>query len=161
MRCRHPSKLIGQSPEQIGQRDRVGMKDGTTKIVIRQEQAPLPFDRLKEPLLVFSFVLALTAFSTNALAQNNIMVLTPTTDSCLSYTQAMEANDLILTEGLNGWALGYLSGVAQGTGIDILRDAAAPDLFRQLYLVCKAQPRQLLSVALEGIARNLIAARRH
>ena len=110
---------------------------------------------------VFGFVLALTAFSTNALAQNNITVLTPTTDSCLSYTRAIEANDFMLTEGVNGWALGYLSGVAQATGIDILRDAAAPDLFRQLYSVCKAEPRQLLSAALEGIARNLIAAKRH
>ena len=110
---------------------------------------------------VFGFVLALTAFSTNALAQNNITVLTPTTDSCLSYTRAIEANDFMLTEGVNGWALGYLSGVAQGTGIDILRDEAAPDLFRQLYSACKAEPRQLLSVVLEGIARNLLAAKRH
>jgi len=56
---------------------------------------------------VFGFVLALTAFSTNALAQNNITVLTPTTDSCLSYTRAIEANDFMLTEGVNGWALAW------------------------------------------------------
>jgi len=78
---------------------------------------------------VFGFVLALTAFSTNALAQNNITVLTPTTDSCLSYTRAIEANDFMLTEGVNGWALawfGFASRVELAKQITPLNPATRP-----------------------------------
>ena len=93
-------------------------------------------------------------------AEPTVRILTPNVDSCSAYVKSMETNDNpTLMAGLGGWALGFLSGVAQGTDKDILRDAKAPDLFRQLYSLCKAQPGLPLSIAAEQMARALIEVR--
>jgi hypothetical protein len=109
----------------------------------------------------FNLAIALVTLCTTANAQQTVRVLTPSTDTCFAYTHAMEVNDNpVLTAGLGGWALGFFSGVAQGAGKDILRNVEAPDLFRQLYSLCKARPGQPLSVAAEEVARDLLAAAR-
>jgi hypothetical protein len=89
----------------------------------------------------------------------SVKVLTPTSDSCSVYTKTMEANENpTLTAGLSGWALGFVSGVAQGRGRDILRRVTAAALVAHLYTVCKQNPDQLLSLAAEGVARELMEA---
>jgi len=106
------------------------------------------------------FAVIFIILSNQSEAQQTVRILTPDSDTCLAYTQAMEATDNpALTAALGGWALGFFSGVAQGTGIDYLRDADASGLFHQLYSECLGQPRLPLSVVAEHMARDLIAAR--
>jgi hypothetical protein len=60
---------------------------------------------------------------------------------------------------LGGWATGYLSGVAQGAGIDFLRkvEPGNGSVFMRLYQECRRQPQQLMSVVLEEMSRAMIA----
>jgi hypothetical protein len=108
---------------------------------------------------VFGMTIALvTLCGANANAQQSIKILTPTNDTCAAFIQAMEDNDKpAQTAGLAGWALGFFSGVAQGTGKDILRNAQTPDLIQKLYLLCKSDPYRPLSVAAEHMAQSLVA----
>ena len=56
------------------------------------------------------------AANQTVLAQNSIRLLTATEDNCLAFTLAMERADQTRLLPLAGWALGFFSGVAQGTG---------------------------------------------
>jgi hypothetical protein len=60
--------------------------------------------------------------------------------------------------GFSGWFLGFLSGMAQGTGIDFLRDANEEDLNKRLYDDCRAQPDKPLSSVVEEMAKKLMAS---
>jgi hypothetical protein len=64
--------------------------------------------------------LALTLFTVSTQAEATVRVLTTTADSCLAFTTAMDA-----ISALFAWTLGFLSGVAQGTGTDYLRNVDA------------------------------------
>jgi hypothetical protein len=88
-------------------------------------------------------------------AQQNIKILTPTNDSCAIFTTAMDSGDPKVV-ALSGWALGFLSGVAQGTGVDILRGATAEGVMNRLYRDCQKQPGGAVSVVLEEMARSLV-----
>ena len=95
----------------------------------------------------------------NASAQNSIRLLTATNDGCLTFTFAMESSDPSQLLPLAGWSLGFFSGVAQGSGVDMLRHHGADDLMRRLYTVCRRQPKMALSVAAEEIAKDLVQSR--
>jgi hypothetical protein len=69
--------------------------------------------------------LALTLFAVSTQAEANVRVLTTTADSCLAFTTAMDAGDESKISALFAWTLGFLSGVAQGTGTDYLRNVDA------------------------------------
>jgi hypothetical protein len=100
-------------------------------------------------------LLILAFLSQPAAAQQKIQILTPTDDSCAIFTAAMDSGDpKVVAQG--GWALGFLSGVAQGAGVDILRGATAQGVMNRLYKVCQEQPRRAVSVVLEEIARSLV-----
>jgi hypothetical protein len=58
-------------------------------------------------------------------AANAVKIITPSQDSCLAYTNAMDT-DSPLNAWLSGWAVGFFDGVAQGTGIDYLRNYDMP-----------------------------------
>jgi len=94
-----------------------------------------------------------------ASAQQSIKILTPTSDSCAAFVEALDTNQEPLLVALGGWATGYLSGVAQGTGIDFLRsvEPGNASVFLRLRKECQRQPKELLSVALENISREMIA----
>jgi hypothetical protein len=100
---------------------------------------------------------AAVAASSPALAQHTVRVLTPSSDVCRSFTAAMDASDTAPLLALSGWALGFLSGVAQGTGIDFLRDQDGSKLLVRLYSECSKQPNKLLSFAVEEMANALVA----
>jgi hypothetical protein len=91
-----------------------------------------------------------------ARAQQSIRILTPTNDSCAAYTKAMETGDATTVAAFGGWTAGFVSGVAQGTGIDFLRNEEAEKLFGELYANCLSAPSKLLSLAAEERARALI-----
>lgn len=103
------------------------------------------------------FVLMLT---TPASAGDTVRVLTPTNDTCRAYTNAMIGGDKSTVPALAGWYLGFLSGVAQGTGIDFLRNASAEELSQRLYNDCQRQPDKPLSLAAEEIANKLVGGQK-
>src|SRR6185312_11345823 len=72
-------------------------------------------------MLIFAG-LALTA---PAMAQQRIKILAPSEDTCSALTAAMDAGDTSKVLSLGGWALGFLSGIAQESGKDILRDVTS------------------------------------
>jgi len=100
---------------------------------------------------------ALLVPSDAALARQDVRILTPTSDSCRSYTEAIATSDKPALLALAGWFTGFLSGVAQGTGNDFLRNEDVQDVSERLYDVCMKQPDKPLSLAAEELARKLIA----
>ena len=66
-------------------------------------------------------LLTLIALVASTQAANAVKVLTPNKDSCAAFNEALEAGSQ-LNLVLSGWATGFFSGVAQGTGIDYLRN---------------------------------------
>src|ERR1700733_2474199 len=94
-----------------------------------------------------------------ASAQQSIKILTPTSDSCAAFVEALDTNQEPLLLALAGWATGYLSGVAQGTGIDFLRsiEPGNTSVILRLKKECQRQPKELLSVVLENMSREMIA----
>jgi hypothetical protein len=97
--------------------------------------------------------------ATPARAQHTIKTLTPTSDSCAAFVRALDTNEEPLLLALAAWATGYLSGVAQGKGIDFLRrmESGNKSVIARLYVECRQQPEQLMSVVLERMSREMIA----
>jgi hypothetical protein len=89
-------------------------------------------------------------------AANAVKILTPNKDSCLAYTTAFDAADEINNVSLTAWSMGFFSGVAQGTGIDFLRNFDLASLTLRLIDSCRRQPDKLLSLAAEELARSMI-----
>ncbi len=101
---------------------------------------------------------AIVMGGTETSAEQAIRLLTPPVDTCRAYTAAVFGNDRSTLVGLSGWFLGFLSGMAQGTGIDFLRNEDVEKLNHRLYDGCRAQPDRSLSIAAEEIAKSLIAS---
>jgi hypothetical protein len=101
-------------------------------------------------------MLAIIALTGSGVAQQSIKVLTLTEDTCAAFVAAMDSRDQAKAVGMGGWALGFLSGVAQGTGVDILRGATAGGVTNRLYSVCRDQPGRPMSLVLEEMARSLV-----
>jgi hypothetical protein len=105
----------------------------------------------KTPIaLVLLFLLAPAV----TVARDAVRVLTPTDDTCRAFTDAMVSGDN--ATALGGWFIGFLSGVAQSTGVDFLRKATVQQLGMRLYNDCQRQPNKALSLAAEEIARELL-----
>jgi hypothetical protein len=114
----------------------------------------------KSKNIVSSIVLALAIVvgGSETSADQGIKLLAPPVDSCRAYTAAVFGNDRMTLVGFSGWFLGFLSGKAQGTGIDFLRDADKEDLNKRLYEVCRAQPDKSFSSVVEEMAKSLMAS---
>ena len=106
------------------------------------------------------FLLAgvIVGLSTPAMAQPTIKIQTPASDSCAAFVRALDANEEPLLLTLGAWATGYLSGVAQDTGIDFLRNVEPSNqsVFLRLESECRRQPQQPMSVVLQEISRAMI-----
>jgi hypothetical protein len=100
--------------------------------------------------------LAILTLASPSGAQQSLKVLTPTDDTCAAFVSAMDSGDPPKVAALGGWALGFLSGVAQGAGVDILRGATAESVMNRLYAACHSQPSRQMSLVLEEIARSLV-----
>lgn len=101
---------------------------------------------------------AIVVSSSEAGADQSIQLLAPPVDTCRAYTAAVFGNNRMTLVGYSGWFLGFLSGMAQGTGIDFLRDANQEDLNKRLYDECRAQPDQPLSSVVAEMAKKLMAS---
>jgi hypothetical protein len=93
-----------------------------------------------------------------ASADQGIKLLAPPVDTCRAYTAAVFGNNRMTLVGFSGWFLGFLSGMAQATGIDFLRDANEEALNKRLYDDCRDQPDKPLSSVVEEMAKKLIAS---
>jgi hypothetical protein len=91
-------------------------------------------------------------------ADQAVKLLTPPVDTCRAYTAAVFGNNRMTLMGFSGWFLGFLSGMAQGSGIDFLGDADVEDLNKRLYESCRAQPDKSLSSVVEEMAKSLMAS---
>jgi hypothetical protein len=89
-------------------------------------------------------------------AQQTIKILPPINDSCAEFMGGMETGDPTKLAVLASWALGFVSGIALGTGVDVLRRMTGPDVVSRLYSDCQKQPGRALSVTVEEMARSLI-----
>lgn len=107
-----------------------------------------------------ALIIAIAAYAQSAVAQQSIKILTPNSDSCAVFVQALNTNqEPLLLVTLGGWATGYLSGFAQGTGIDFLRpiEPGNTSVFLRLAKECEQQPKEHLSIVLQKISRDMIA----
>lgn len=105
-------------------------------------------------------LLLIAATVAPAAAQQSIKILTPSDDTCAAFMAAVNTGDPGKAPALGGWALGFISGVAQGTGVDILRGATTQGVMNRLYAECQKQPGQPMSLALEEMARTLVRGSR-
>jgi len=108
--------------------------------------------------VLIAFLVA--AAGTPAPAQQTVRILTPTADTCRTYTTAMVASDKTALTGLAGWVVGYLSGFAQGTRTDFLHNEDVARLTSRLYEDCLKRPEMPLSIAAHELAKKLILGRR-
>lgn len=103
------------------------------------------------------FALALIAIATASNAQNGIRVLIPREDNCSAFLAAFNSDDRVALLALGGWALGYLSGIAQQSGKDILRDMTSEILMDRIADACQRQPSKPMSSIIMEIANSLLA----
>jgi hypothetical protein len=133
----------------------------------RGQEQPIPI-ALREPQFVYiqqrylgavhmnrAALLTLIVLVAATQAANAVKIITPTIDSCRAYVTAIDTANAN-NASLSGWAVGFLDGVAQGAGIDFLRNYEGASLTGRLYLSCRDQPDKQLSLAAEELARTMI-----
>jgi hypothetical protein len=72
-----------------------------------------------------AIALAIVALANAAPAQQTLKILTPSDDSYAVFMIAMDSDDPRKVLAVGGWALGFLSGVVQETGVDFLKGATS------------------------------------
>jgi len=111
---------------------------------------------------IFSYALIALALATasQAQAQKGIRVLIPSDDTCDAFVVALNNGDRSAMLNLGGWALGYLSGIAQQSGKDLLRDVTSEALMDRIAESCQRQPAKPMSSIVMEIANSLLAGAR-
>jgi hypothetical protein len=113
--------------------------------------------KLFQPCLI---ALALTAVASAANAQQGIRVLIPSDDTCSAFVAALNSGDRAMMLDLGGWALGYLSGVAQQSGKNILAQSTSESLMDRIADGCQRGPNRAMSAVVMEIANSLLAGPR-
>lgn len=103
-------------------------------------------------------LIALLAVVTASQAQKGTRILIPSDDTCNAIITALDNGDRGALLSLGGWALGYLSGIAQQSGKDILRDVTNQSLMDRIADTCQRQPNRAMSSVVMEIANSLLAA---
>jgi len=101
--------------------------------------------------------LALVLAASPGHAQKGIRILIPREDTCDAFIAALNNGDRAALLDLGGWALGYLSGIAQQSGRDILRDVTSESLMDRIADSCQRQPSKPMSSVVMEIANSLLA----
>jgi hypothetical protein len=101
--------------------------------------------------------LALTAIVSPAKAQPGIRVLIPSDDSCDAFVAALNNGDRATMLNLGGWALGYLSGIAQQSGKNILGQATSESLMDSIAESCQRDPNRAMSAIVMEMGNSLLA----
>lgn len=98
------------------------------------EQRPLRSERVGGVLV--TTLLALWVAVPSA-AQQAIKILPPINDSCAAFMDGMKSGDPAMLSVFASWALGFVSGIALGTGVDVLRGMTGPDVVTRLIASAK------------------------
>jgi hypothetical protein len=106
---------------------------------------------------IASTLVALLAVASPSQAQKGIRVLIPRENTCSAFLAAFNGDDRVAMLDLGGWALGYLSGIAQQSGKDILRDMTSEILMDRIADACQHQPGKPMSSVVMEIANSLLA----
>jgi hypothetical protein len=101
--------------------------------------------------------LALAAVTSSANAQQGIRVLIPSDNTCSAFVTALNNGDRETMLDLGGWALGYLSGVAQQSGKNILAQTTSESLMDRIAEGCQRGPNRAMSAVVMEIANSLLA----
>jgi hypothetical protein len=101
--------------------------------------------------------LALAASAPPGHAQKGIRILIPRDNTCSAFLAAFNGDDRLALLDLGGWAFGYLSGLAQQSGKDILRDVTSESLMDRLADACQRQPDKPMSSVVMEIGSALLA----
>jgi hypothetical protein len=102
-------------------------------------------------------ILALAMSASTGHAQNGIKILIPSDDTCNAFVAALNSSDRAAMLNLGGWALGYLSGLAQQSGKDILHDVTSQSLMDRIADGCQRQPNRDMSAVVMEIGNSLLA----
>jgi hypothetical protein len=102
-------------------------------------------------------MMALLAWTSTSAAQQGIKILIPSDDTCNAFVAALNSSDPSAMLDLGGWALGYLSGVAQQSGKDILHDVTSQSVMDRIADACQRQPNRALSSIVIDIGNSLLA----
>lgn len=100
---------------------------------------------------------ALVAIASPGQAQQGIKLLIPSDDTCDAFIAALNSSDRAAMLNLGGWALGYLSGLAQQSGKDILRQSTSQSLMDSIAETCQRQPKRAMSSVVMEIGSALLA----
>lgn len=111
--------------------------------------------KMLSPCLV---ALALAASAPPGHAQKGIRILIPRDNTCSAFLAAFNGDDRLALLDLGGWAFGYLSGIAQQSGKDILRDVTSESLMDRIADACQRQPDKPMSSVVMEIGSALMAA---
>ncbi|HEX3970014.1 MAG TPA: hypothetical protein VHX19_01755 [Stellaceae bacterium] len=101
--------------------------------------------------------IALVTFAAPAYAQPGIRVLIPSDDSCNAFVAALNSGDRATMLDLGGWALGYLSGIAQQSGKNILGPVTSESLMDSIAESCQRDPSRAMSAVVMEMGNSLLA----
>jgi hypothetical protein len=91
-----------------------------------------------------------------------VRLMTPNTDSCLAFTTAMQRANSNQEPApfllMSAWVTGFMSGIAEGSNVDILRGLDITQIIARVYQKCAASPELLLTVAAERTAAEILNA---
>jgi hypothetical protein len=104
--------------------------------------------------------IALAAVASSANAQPGIRVLIPSDDTCSAFVAALNSGDRAMMLNLGGWALGYLSGVAQQSGKNIIAQSTSETIMDRIAEGCQRDPNRAMSTVVMEIANSLLAGAR-
>lgn len=112
----------------------------------------------QRPLVALALAaLAFTIGASPVDAQTGIRVLIPSDDSCNAFVAALNNGDRTTMLSLGGWALGYLSGIAQQSGKNILGQTTSESLMDRIAEGCQRDPNRAMSTVVMEIANSLLA----
>lgn len=72
--------------------------------------------------------------------------------SCSDWIETSASN----MEIMSNWVAGYLSGVSNGSGGDLLRNVDGEAIFKEIDKLCKLKPSQSIFHAAESVAADLV-----
>jgi hypothetical protein len=80
---------------------------------------------------------------------NAVRLMTPNIDSCEAFTTAMkrananQADAVVQFLLMSAWVTGFMSGIAEGSNVDILRGMEITQIIIRVYQKCDSNPKML------------------
>jgi HdeA/HdeB family len=116
----------------------------------------------REGLLPLSAMIAalavVSAYAAAPTAKRPIKLMIPSQDTCSAFVEALNGGDTATMLDLGGWALGFLSGVAQASGKDILGNTTSQVVMDQIAEACKNDQNKPISSIVESLSQSLMAS---